>query len=301
MIIDQLPQEFFDNKISEYIARAVITRFAPSPTGQLHLGHAYAAMFAYEMAIKGAGEFLIRYEDIDSTRVRSEYYQAIEDDLAALGLTWKIPVIRQSDRLAAYQKALTELQRLGVVYPCFCNRRDIMDEVNNMENAPHSPEGVIYPGICRDLPSSEVQQRLAAGEPHCWRLHSEKAIQQTGELSFQDSFHGEIAVRHDLLGDVVLARKDIATSYHLAVVVDDDYQSVTDITRGEDLLPSTHVHRILQKLFNMSEPAYHHHPLVLDNEGVRLAKRHDALSVRSLLDSGKTVTEIKGLLPFSLT
>jgi glutamyl-Q tRNA(Asp) synthetase len=184
-----------------------------------------------------------------------------------------------------------------VAYPCFCTRREIEEEVARMVSAPHGPEGALYPGTCRRLPEEEKNARLAAGEHPAWRLDAGKAAEITGGLSFTDTRHGRIAVDPGLLGDVVLARKDIGTSYHLAVVVDDSFQKVTLVTRGEDLLPSTHVHRVLQTLLGFPEPAYLHHALVVDENGVRLAKRHDALSIRSLRESGVPPVEVLARLP----
>lgn len=258
------------------------TRFAPSPTGRLHLGHAYAALIAHDFARKSGGTFLLRFEDIDFTRVRPEYYGLIEDDLRWLGLTWEGTPIRQSERLGEYGKALITLQETGVVYPCFCTRREIEEELARMTHAPHGPEGALYPGICRAVSDAERAQRIATGEVHCWRLDAEKAACITGPLTFIDERHGVIPVDATLLGDVILARKDIATSYHLAVVVDDAWQKVTLVTRGEDLLSSTHVHRLLQALLGVPEPRYHHHKIITDDTGKRLAKRHDALSLDHL-------------------
>ena len=275
----------------------MLTRFAPSPTGLLHLGHAYAAKFAYDLAKRQGGEFLLRFEDIDTTRVRDEYYVAIEDDLMWLGIPWAGSAVRQLDRLPAYMQALEKLKALGVVYPCFCTRRDIQDEIAGMGNAPHGPEGPLYPGICKNLSREQCGERIGAGEAHCWRLDAQKSSDLCGSLIFDDAMKGIISVDLSVLGDVVLARKDIATSYHLAVVVDDAAQGITDVTRGEDLLSSTHVHRVLQVLLGLPAPRYHHHPLVLDAAGTRLAKRNDALSIRALREQGKTPVEVLGLLP----
>ena len=268
----------------------MLTRFAPSPTGLLHLGHAYAAKFAFDLAKEHGGRFLLRFEDIDTTRVRDEYYAAIEEDLKWLGLTWDEPPVRQLDRLPFYMQALERLKAMGVVYPCFCTRREIQDEIAGMGNAPHGPEGFLYPGICKRLSSRERGNRIGAGEAHCWRLDAAKASERCDRLTFNDQIKGVIDVDLTVLGDVILARKDIATSYHLAVVVDDAMQGITDVTRGEDLLASTHVHRVLQELLGLPEPAYHHHRLILDATGKRLAKRNDALSIRALRESGRAVS-----------
>ncbi|MEK7953776.1 tRNA glutamyl-Q(34) synthetase GluQRS [Luteolibacter soli] len=274
-----------------------VTRFAPSPTGWPHLGHAYAAKVARDLAKQDEGRFLLRFEDIDHTRVRPEYYDAIETDLHWLGLDWDGPALRQSDRTTAYAAALEDLRHIGVAYPCFCTRREIEDEVARMISAPHGPEGALYPGTCRRLSEDERNTRLADGQQPAWRLDAGKAAEITGPLSFTDLRHGHIPVDPTLLGDVVLARKDIGTSYHLAVVVDDSFQQVTHVTRGEDLLPSTHVHRILQTLLGFPEPVYLHHALVVDENGVRLAKRHDSLSIRSLREAKLTPPDLLARLP----
>lgn len=274
-----------------------VTRFAPSPTGQLHLGHAYAAKVAHDLARRSGGRFLLRFEDIDHTRVREEFYAAIEDDLRWLGLDWDSPSLRQSDRAAAYATALERLREQGSVYPCFCTRRDIEEEIARMTGAPHGPEGALYPGTCRSHSPSEQKARLAAGAQPAWRLDATRAAAITGPLAFTDLRRGLHRVDSGLLGDVVLARKDIGTSYHLAVVLDDAFQHVTHVTRGEDLLPSTHVHRLLQTLLGLPEPVYLHHVVITDEKGVRLAKRHDSLSIRSLRDSGIKADDVLQRLP----
>jgi glutamyl-Q tRNA(Asp) synthetase len=254
------------------------TRFAPSPTGKLHLGHAMAAWVAHTLAKANHGIFLLRHEDIDSTRVRPEFYLSIESDLQWLGFNWdESPPLRQTTRAAAYEEALQKLRSLGVAYPCFCTRKEI-----NETSAPHGPEGALYPGTCRNLPDDIRRKKIAGGAPHAWRLDAEKAAAITGQLRFRDLLHAEVEVNPFLLGDVVLARKDIGVAYHLAVVVDDGFQRITHVTRGADLLCSTHVHRLLQQLLGLPEPIYLHHPLVLDESGKRLAKRHDALSIEAM-------------------
>jgi len=270
----------------------VRTRFAPSPTGKLHLGHALAARVAHELAQKLGGEFLLRHEDIDATRVREIYFSQIEEDLCWLGFRWDGPALRQSSRLPAYAAALERLRALGVVYPCNCTRREIQDEVAAIIAAPQGPEGPLYPGTCRALSDEEQQRRLASGGRHAWRLDSRKAANLTGQLTFTDLRHGTLEVNPDLLGDVVLARRDIGTAYHLAVVVDDAYQQISHVTRGEDLLCATHVQRLLQALLELPEPLYLHHPLVLDAQGRRLAKRHDALAIAALRQAGLSAAEV---------
>ena len=272
----------------------MVTRFAPSPTGLLHLGHAYAAIVASKLARQSSGTFLLRFEDIDHTRVRPEFYQAIEDDLRWLGLDWKLPALRQLERLDAYQLALDRLKAAGVVYPCFCTRREIDREIASMTRAPHGPEGPLYPGTCRRLDPARKDERLATGAEPAWRLDASACARISGPLTFTDSLQGTSRVDPTLLGDVILARRDIATSYHLAVVVDDAFQEITHVTRGEDLLASTHVHRLLQQILELPEPHYLHHPLVRDPSGQRLAKRHDALSIEALRAAGHSPS---GLLP----
>jgi glutamyl-Q tRNA(Asp) synthetase len=237
------------------------------------------------------GIFILRFEDIDKPRVREEFYHGIEEDLEWLDLKWDEAPLRQSDRTAAYETALAILREKELVYPCFCTRREIQEEWSNMSAAPQGPEGPVYPGTCRKLSATEQEQRIAAGLPHAWRLNARKAASITGPLTFRDLRFGSVEANPDLLGDVVLARKDIGTAYHLAVVVDDAFQQITHVTRGEDLLSSTHVHRQLQVLLDIPEPVYLHHPLVLDEHGKRLAKRHDALSLAALRESGMTAKE----------
>lgn len=275
----------------------VRTRFAPSPTGRLHLGHVLAAKVAHGLARQHGGEFRLRHEDIDATRVREEYYRGIETDLRWLGLEWDGEALRQSTRLAAYEAALKDLQDRGLVYPCFCTRREIQEEVAAMGAAPQGPEGPLYPGTCRNLSTAQRRQRLAAGEAPAWRLDAQMGAAITGDLAFTDLRHGRIVVRPDLLGDVVLARKDIGTAYHLAVVVDDAFQAITHVTRGEDLLPATHVQRLLQALLGLPEPRYLHHELVCDEQGRRLAKRHDALAIATLRAAGLSPAAVLALLP----
>jgi len=271
----------------------VITRFAPSPTGLLHLGHVFAAKFAHDLARSHqGGEFLLRFEDIDTTRVRDPYYQMIEEDLHWLGIEWDQTPLRQIDRLDAYADALETLKKLEVVYPCFCTRREIKEEIKRMGNAPHDGEESLYPRICRKKKKAERESLLRDGVSHCWRLDAEKSRALIGSLTFEDRIHGCMEVDYSILGDVVLARKDIATSYHLAVVIDDAFQGISDVTRGEDLLNSTHIHRILQALLHLPEPVYHHHRLIVDSRGKRLAKRDESMSVRDMRQRGVTAEEI---------
>lgn len=259
----------------------MVTRFGPSPTGRLHLGHAYSAWLAWERAQEAGGEFLLRFEDIDHTRVREEFYGGIEEDLQWLGISWAQEPWRQLDRLEAYRSAFEQLKGMGLLYPCFCTRKDLA------QAAPQEGDGAsIYPGTCRELSQVEQEERLQAGGTCSWRLDMSKAVVEVGELYFEDERFGRVEVEPHLLGDPVLARKDIATSYHLAVVVDDAAQGVTEVVRGEDLLDSTHVHRVIQELFGFEAPRYFHHELITDGEGVRLAKRHDSLAIANLRAEG---------------
>lgn len=273
------------------------TRFAPSPTGLLHLGHALAAKVAHDLARSSpTGAFLLRHEDIDGDRVREHFYHAIEDDLRWLGLAWDGPAVRQTARDAAHAEALKNLHEAGLLYPCFCTRREIREEIERMGGAPHAGETPPYPGSCRDLPQTIRDERIAGGNAHAWRLDSAAISAQTGPLTFTDLRHGGIQVDPGLLGDVILARKDIGVAYHLAVVVDDAWQRITHVTRGEDLLSSTHVHRLLQAWFGMPEPVYLHHHLVTGPDGKRLAKRDESQTLKHLRDDGSTPAQIMKML-----
>ena len=273
------------------------TRFAPSPTGLLHAGHAYAARVASELAARHGGSFLIRFEDIDHTRVRESFYQAALDDLAWLGIVPRATPWRQLDRLPAYAAARDSLLASGVLYPCFCTRREIEAELAAMPSAPQGPEGPLYPGTCRSLGRTAVESHLAACRDPAWRLDAAKAATLCGPLTFTDLRLGTFEVDPGKLGDAILARRDIGTSYHLAVVVDDAAQGVTHVTRGEDLLPATHLHRLLQTLLGLPEPLYLHHLLVSGPDGRRLAKRDDARSLRSFRESGLSPEEFLAILP----
>jgi glutamyl-Q tRNA(Asp) synthetase len=258
----------------------------------LHLGHALAAKVAHDLARQHAGEFLLRHEDIDATRVRDAFYAGIEEDLHWLGFDWDGPAMRQSTRLAAYDSALQRLRSMGLVYPCYCSRRGVEQELAAMAAAPQGPEGPLYPGTCRGMEQAERRRKLETGATHAWRLDARKAAALTGRLTFTDLRHGLVEVIPGLLGDVILARKDIGTAYHLAVVVDDAFQEITHVTRGEDLLPATHVHRLLQEVLGLPQPVYVHHRLVVDAQGKRLAKRHDALAIAAMRESGVTVATV---------
>jgi glutamyl-Q tRNA(Asp) synthetase len=270
----------------------VITRFAPSPTGLLHLGHALAAQVAWEQARIGKGRFLLRIEDIDFTRCRPEYESAIFEDLAWLGMSWQLPVWRQSKRLPAYAAALEKLQQLGVLYPCFCTRQ----EIAQASTAPQGDRAPVYPGSCRRHSAEERALRIAAGDAYAWRMDAARAGLLSGPLTWEDALAGPQIVDPGVLGDVVLARKDVAVSYHLAVTVDDAAQGVTLVTRGEDLFDSTHVHRQLQALLGLPVPHWYHHRLICDETGKRLAKRDSARSLRSLREGGVTPARIREML-----
>ena len=277
----------------------LVTRFAPSPTGRLHKGHAFSALAAHGLARRSGGRFLVRIEDIDPIRCTRENAEHILEDLAWLGLEWEEPVRFQSEHLDDYAAAAARLQERGLLYPCFCTRRDIQREIEGAGQAPHGSEGPLYPGLCRRLSDGERAARLAAGEPHALRLDLEKALFSTGSgLVWHDTLHGPQRARPERLGDAVLVRKDIGTSYHLAVVVDDALQRVTDIVRGEDLFEATHLHRVLQALLDLPSPTYHHHPLLTDAAGTRLAKRDRAAPLRSLRESGMVANELRRELGF---
>jgi glutamyl-Q tRNA(Asp) synthetase len=278
-------------------AMSIITRFAPSPTGYLHLGHAASALFAWRQARDSGGRFLLRLEDIDPGRCRPEYAEAIKQDLSWLGLHWDGPVWVQSEHLPEYRAVLETLSARGLLYPCFCTRAEIQREVAEAAGAPHAPDGSLrYPGTCRSLSDAERRRRIGAGAPHVLRLDIAAAMGAVGgELQFEDAGQGRIACQPEQFGDVVLARRDSPASYHLCVTHDDARQGVTLVTRGVDLLSATHVHRLLQTLMGWPEPAYAHHPLVLDASGRRLAKRDQAVTLRSLRAQGWTAEHVLGV------
>tara|TARA_R110002096_G_scaffold436009_1_gene665039 strand:+ start:12002 stop:12907 length:906 start_codon:yes stop_codon:yes gene_type:complete len=270
----------------------IITRFAPSPSGDLHLGHAYSAKLNYDFAQQNSGEFILRIEDIDHLRCKAEYEQSIIDDLAWLGLKWPTPVRRQSEHFSDYKAALERLENMGLLYPCFCTRKDIKNEIEESTRAPHmrpklGPEGIIYPGICRDLTKEEQQQKIEAGIPHALRLDMKKALNLLDEpLYWTDLKTGKQQSDPELLGDVVLARKDFPTSYHLSVVVDDHIQNITHVIRGQDLYYASHFHRLLQHLLDLRTLIYDHHPLLTTKDGNRLAKRDKSITIKSIRESG---------------
>lgn len=271
----------------------IVTRFAPSPTGRLHLGHAFSAIRAHDFARERDGRFLLRIEDIDGTRSRPEHVDTILRDLEWLGLSWDGDVAFQSRRLPMYEAALERLKDAGLLYPCFCTRADIAASAS----APHGTEGTIYPGTCRELKAPDPSR------PHCWRIDIAKAAGAAGgPLCFEDSGRGTIPADAASHGDVVLARKDAPASYHLAVTVDDAAQGVTDVVRGEDLFAATHVHRLLQALLGLPVPRYHHHELLTGPDGQRLAKRHGAptlAALREAREDGRALAAVlrRGELP----
>ena len=275
-----------------------VTRFAPSPTGLMHLGHAYAALFAWSEARRAGGRFLLRMEDIDRARCRPEFEDAIHEDLEWLGIAPDGETRRQSGHMEDYADALAHLDSLGVIYPCFCTRGDIRAEIERAGAAPHGPDGFLYPGTCRALDAEAGRRRIARGEPHAWRLDSRRAAELAGPLVWRDRKAGEQAVRAEAFGDVVVARKDTPTSYHLAVTVDDALTGVTLVTRGADLFASTGVHRLLQALLGAEPPLWHHHALIADSNGVRLAKRNRAVTLRSLRQARKTAADGRAMIGF---
>ncbi|WP_068115180.1 tRNA glutamyl-Q(34) synthetase GluQRS [Tropicimonas marinistellae] len=281
----------------------MITRFAPSPTGPLHLGHAYSAVLAYELAREAGGTFLLRIEDIDRSRARQEWESLIYRDLHWLGLDWPVPVLRQSERQRAYRDALDGLWRRGLLYPCRCRRRDIAEASRAPQEGAGpivGPDGIVYPGTCRNRP------RRGFLPDDALRLDMEKAVEIVETVSFIEDgrgSHGEtgafsISATHliEHIGDIVLARRDMGTSYHLAVVLDDAAQAITHVVRGEDLFPATAIHVLLQKLMNLPTPRYHHHRLIRDDSGKRLAKRDDARAISKYRDDGVSPLEVRHMV-----
>jgi glutamyl-Q tRNA(Asp) synthetase len=272
-----------------------VTRFAPSPTGYLHLGHAYSALVGWVRARADAGRFLLRIEDIDPARCRPEFEAAILEDLGWLGLDWDGEVRRQSDHLADYRAALDRLQAMGLLYPCFCSRKDITAAAA----APHGPEGPVYPGTCRNQPADLVRERQARGDPYALRLDVARAQTIAGPLTFVDEREGMVDARPETLGDVVLARRDAPASYHLCVTVDDHLQGVTLVTRGVDLFHATYIHRLLQAILHLNVPTYRHHLLLTNAAGERLSKRDGSVAIRALRQAGRSAAEVRALAGFS--
>ena len=278
---------------------SVVTRFAPSPTGYLHLGHAHSALFGWRIAKEAGGRFMLRIEDTDGARCTPEFEAAILEDLAWLGLDWEEPPRRQSDHMADYAAALDRLDGLGLLYPCFCTRKDIRAEIEHASQAPHGPDGPLYPGTCRDLKAEARKAHMANGRAYALRLDVAKAVAATGPLTWRDRARGELAADPASPGDAVLARKEFAASYHLAVVLDDADQGITLVTRGEDLFHATHVHRLLQALLDLPVPEWHHHGLITGTDGARLAKRAGAQSIRAFREAGKSPAEVRALAGFA--
>jgi len=289
--------------------RQPVFRFAPSPNGYLHLGHALSALTDFEMARELGGRFLLRIEDIDTARCRPEFEQAIYQDLAWLGVSWEQPVRRQSENLDAYRDALAKLEAQGLVYPSFESRAEIARHIAQHTGAPwpHDPDGSpLYPGTSKQLGAEERAGRIASGEPYALRLDMGAAIKRTGALTWVEigadptQDHETLMAEPQMWGDVVLARKDTPTSYHISVVVDDVLQGVTHVVRGQDLYQATSVHRVLQTLLGLPAPLYHHHRLILDAAGHKLSKSTQATALRELRQQGATPTEIRrmvGLAP----
>lgn len=280
-----------------------VFRFAPSPNGYLHLGHALSALVDFEMARALGGRFLLRMEDIDPTRCRPEYEAAICEDLEWLGISWEGPVRRQSEHLDAYREALGKLEAQGLVYPSFESRGEIARLVAEREASspwPRDPDGTpLYPGDAKMLPQEKREQRIAAGDPYALRLDMNAALERTGALTWVEvdedpkEDHETLMAHAEAWGDVVLARRDTPTSYHLSVVVDDALQGVTHVVRGQDLQQATAVHRVLQTLLELPPPLYHHHRLVLDAEDRKLSKSTNAMALRELRQQGVTLADIR--------
>jgi glutamyl-Q tRNA(Asp) synthetase len=302
LIFESAPQEEY-----QMAEAKVKTRFAPSPSGFLHLGHAYSALLAHDFALSEAGAFLLRLEDIDVSRSRPEFEEAIKEDLSWLGLRWEAPVRRQSDHFKEYEALIKTLSARGLTYPCFCTRKEIAAEIEAAGAAPHGPDGPIYPGTCKALSTLEAKVKVDAGQSYALRLNADKAHRQLdkeGRLpltisSLTDLTSDRVKVEPvdtHLFGDVVLARKDVPTSYHLSVVHDDALQGITHVIRGEDLQEATHVHAVLQALLGYEAPIYFHHPLICDEFGRRLAKRDQDQTLRALREAGVTPQGIWALV-----
>lgn len=274
-----------------------VTRFAPSPSGRLHLGHAYSALFAEHQVRQDQGDFLLRIEDIDLSRCRPEFEDAIYQDLEWLGLKWDGPVARQSDRMDLYAAALDKLDELGLLYRCVLSRKELGEALS----APHltpgqGPDGPAITDTDQILGAEETERRIAAGAPFALRLRMTRAVEMVGGLSWRDLDRGPQVAEPEIFGDVILARKDIKTSYHLAVTVDDADQGITLVTRGEDLFAATHIHRLLQALLDLPTPAYRHHKLLTDDAGKRYAKRDKAQTLAELRADGVKPEDLREML-----
>ena len=273
-------------------APAVITRFAPSPSGPLHVGHLLAALEARRMADEHGGQCLLRVEDIDARAQNPAMLELMYEDLRWLNLRFDGAVMVQSRRFDVYAAVLQKLRRLGVLYPCFCTRTEIKTQLAELGRAPHATLGYQYPGTCRALSDAEAAERIAAGAPHAWRLDMRRVQELIGCPTWYDLHRGEQRCEPSAFGDVVLARKEFPASYHLCVVVDDAEQGVSHVTRGEDLFDATHIHRALQGVLELPVPLYRHHGLLRDNAGKRLAKRDGARSIASLRTAGYSPDDI---------
>jgi glutamyl-Q tRNA(Asp) synthetase len=283
-----------------------VFRFAPSPNGYLHLGHAYSALLNHDMAREIGGRLLLRIEDIDASRCRPEYEAAIYEDLHWLGISWQPNVRRQSEHFEDYQAAVAKLEAEGLVYPSFENRSEIsalVAERDRRGHWPRDPDGVpLYPGRARKMPRAERERRRRAGEPFALRLAMDAAVARAGVLTWTETGLGPqgqtgiVAAAPQMWGDVVLARKEVPTSYHLAVAIDDALEGVTEVVRGQDLFRSTSIHRLLQALLGLPEPIYHHHKLILDAGGRKLSKSTQATSLRELRAAGATPLDIRRLV-----
>jgi glutamyl-Q tRNA(Asp) synthetase len=290
----------YDSRSRAKFVKNTVSRFAPSPTGRLHLGHAFSSLKAHDFARAREGAFYLRIEDIDPGRTRAEFVDGIIEDVEWLGMMPDGEIVYQSERLDLYGAALDRLKEMGLVYPCFCTRSAIAAEIAASAVAPHGPEGFHYPGSCRRLHGQERALRIGS-EPHAWRLDMARAAAAVGPLCWMEA-ETEVRAQPEQFGDVVVARKDAPTSYHLAVTIDDAAQDVTDVVRGEDFRASTHIHRLLQALLELPTPTYHHHELLLDGEGRRLAKRNGAPTLASMraagLDGEKLAAQLRtGQIP----
>lgn len=284
------------------------TRFAPSPTGQLHLGHAFSALTAFETAQKAGGRFLLRIEDIDTIRCQPEFEQGIYDDLEWLGLAWETPVRRQSEHFDEYRAGLDRLMAMGVVYRCFKTRKEILEDIGRAPHHPgEGPDGIIYPGPAEPLSADEEAEKIAAGEPYAWRLSMTAVQARLGDLSrltFQEIGEGPngesglCAIQPELIGDAILARKDIGTSYHLAVTLDDAKQDISHVIRGQDLFFATTMHRILQALLDLPVPVYQHHRLLTGDDGERFTKRDRSETLAAMRAAGADAADIRRQLGF---
>lgn len=279
----------------------LVTRFAPSPTGYLHVGHAYSASLAFKKARESGGRFILRLEDIDQTRCRPEFEAAIYEDLSWIGLEWEQPVRKQSTHLEDYSAVLERLYESGLIYPCFCTRKEIAAEVARSQSAPHGPEGVLYPGTCRDMSADEREHKFAADVPYALRLDMQAAmnIVDVHNLYFEELEKGFIQCDPIRFGDAVLARKDTPTSYHLSVTLDDALQGINLVVRGQDLFEATHLHRLLQQLLHLPTPKYFHHGIVSDMKGKRLAKRDKSATLRDMRLNGYKPEDVTKLIGFN--